>query len=158
MWFQLLLPHQTSNLAALVGRDGDRCVAFPQGLPYRHQKDAPGPSECGVQHSSGRKYLDGFQFCQGFKHWICLCTPSEAAEFVDKVQQQRWLEARYSDMVYVPPEDATSERTAEIISLPFPETMPERRSASVETTPPASGGALPETSLLKTLLMRPTPV
>ncbi|GFS66756.1 hypothetical protein NPIL_470691, partial [Nephila pilipes] len=46
-------------------------------------------------------------------------------EFVDKVQQQRCLEAQYSDMVYVPPEEATLERSPEIIPLPFPETVPE---------------------------------
>ncbi|GFT07727.1 hypothetical protein NPIL_352571, partial [Nephila pilipes] len=74
--------------------------------------------------------------------------------FVDKVQQQRCLEAQYSDMVYVPPEEPTLERSPESIPLPFP--MPERRPASVETTP-APGETVPEPSLLKTLLTRPAP-
>ncbi|GFU22798.1 hypothetical protein NPIL_590571, partial [Nephila pilipes] len=76
--------------------------------------------------------------------------------FVDKVQQQRCLEVQYSDMVYVPPEEATLERSPESIPLPFPETIPERRPASGETTP-ASGETVPESSLLKTLLTRPAP-
>ncbi|GFT36351.1 hypothetical protein NPIL_637811, partial [Nephila pilipes] len=79
--------------------------------------------------------------------------------FVDKVQQQRCLEAQYSDMVYVPPEEATLERCPEIIPLPFPETNPERRPASVETVPtlPAPRETVPESSLLRTLLTRPAP-
>ncbi|GFS92137.1 uncharacterized protein NPIL_171591 [Nephila pilipes] len=74
--------------------------------------------------------------------------------FVDKVQQQRCLEAQCSDMVYVPPEEATLERSPESIPLPFP--MPERRPASGETVP-APGETVPEPSLLKTLLTGPAP-
>ncbi|GFT81567.1 hypothetical protein NPIL_89291, partial [Nephila pilipes] len=59
-------------------------------------------------------------------------------------------------MVYVPPEEATLARSPEIIPLPFPETMPEKRPAFGETTP-APGETVPEPSLLKTLLTRPAP-
>ncbi|GFT89152.1 hypothetical protein NPIL_273201 [Nephila pilipes] len=38
-------------------------------------------------------------------------------EFVDKVQHQRRLEARYSDMMYVSPDDKSAERMPEIITL-----------------------------------------
>ncbi|GFT49774.1 hypothetical protein NPIL_32471 [Nephila pilipes] len=66
---------------------------------------------------------------------------------------------QYSDMVYVPPEEATFERSPKIIPLTFPETMPESRPASVETIPtlPAPGETVPEPSLLRTLLTRPAP-
>ncbi|GFT96412.1 hypothetical protein NPIL_183061 [Nephila pilipes] len=72
-------------------------------------------------------------------------------EFVDKVQQQRWLEAQNSDMVYVPPEDALAERRPEIITLPFPETVPEKIPAPLETLP-----TLP--APLETLPTLPAPV
>ncbi|GFS29873.1 hypothetical protein NPIL_235141 [Nephila pilipes] len=74
-------------------------------------------------------------------------------EFVDKVQQQRCLEAQYSDMVHVPPEDATVKRRPEIIPLPFPETIPERRPASLEKLPtlPAHVETIPEPSPPETI-------
>ncbi|GFT85285.1 hypothetical protein NPIL_11761, partial [Nephila pilipes] len=71
--------------------------------------------------------------------------------FVDKVQQQRCLEAQCSDMVYVPPEEPTLERSPESIPLPFPE------SSLLKTlfTRPAPEETVPEPSLLKTLLTHP---
>ncbi|GFT76532.1 hypothetical protein NPIL_534761 [Nephila pilipes] len=41
--------------------------------------------------------------------------------FVDKMQHQRWSEAQYLNMIYIPPEDVSAERVPEIIPLSFPE-------------------------------------
>ncbi|GFU37052.1 hypothetical protein NPIL_591441 [Nephila pilipes] len=60
-------------------------------------------------------------------------------------------------MVYVPPEDATPERSPEIIPLPFPETMPERRPAPLEklSTLPAPVETVSEPSPPKPILLKP---
>ncbi|GFS35462.1 uncharacterized protein NPIL_688381 [Nephila pilipes] len=219
MWFQLLLPFQTSTLSALVGRDGKiyfrlvdvaallskngvysfakrfqsvtlqgtDVLPFHKDYPIVTKKTHLVPpnvvynilaAENVPLSSSFAKALNmGYVFVPPVKQLLVesfkkspvlnVC-PEDASmpkgilvrkrvqAFVDKVQQQRCLEAQYSDMVYVPPEEATLERSPESIPLPFPETMPERRPASVETTP-APGETVPEPSLLKTLLTRPAP-
>ncbi|GFU03175.1 hypothetical protein NPIL_479021 [Nephila pilipes] len=63
-------------------------------------------------------------------------------------------------MVYVPPEDATAARRPEIIPLPFPETIPEKISAPVQTIP-APMETIPtlpvptESSPPKTIIQKP---
>ncbi|GFT83596.1 uncharacterized protein NPIL_106691 [Nephila pilipes] len=223
MWFQLLLPLQTSTLSVLVGRDGkiyfrlvdvaallskNGVYSFAkrfqsvtvQGtdvLPFH--KDYPivtkkthlvppnvvynilAAENVSLSSSFAKPLNMGYAFVppvkqllvESFKKSPVLIIFPEGASitkgtlvrkwiqaFMDKAQQQRCLEAQYSDMVYVPPEEATLERSPEIIPLSFPETMPERRPASVETVPtlPAPGETVPEPSLLRTLLTRPAPV
>ncbi|GFS71780.1 hypothetical protein NPIL_267681 [Nephila pilipes] len=78
-WWMLLLSEQewrvffAKRFQSVILAKGQMCC-LPQGSPHRHQKNAPW-SECGVQHSSGRKCPVEFQFCQGVNMWICLCTP-----------------------------------------------------------------------------------
>ncbi|GFT82959.1 hypothetical protein NPIL_279761 [Nephila pilipes] len=60
-------------------------------------------------------------------------------------------------MVYIPPEDAPAKRTPEIISLPFPETIPEKIPAPLEKLPmlPAPVETVPEPSPTELIILKP---
>ncbi|GFU03178.1 hypothetical protein NPIL_479031 [Nephila pilipes] len=53
----------------------ERCVAFPQGVPHPHQKDSPGPSECGVQHCSGKNVSLGSRFAKALNMGYAFVPP-----------------------------------------------------------------------------------
>ncbi|GFT24569.1 uncharacterized protein NPIL_239891 [Nephila pilipes] len=152
MWFQLLLPHQKSTLATPVGRDGK--------IYFRLVNIAALLSKNGI-YSFAKRFQsvvvqgkDVFPFHKDYpiiNKKIHLVSPNVvynivAAENVSlgfsfaKAFNTGSLWARCNSSVGCRPNTLTfftsllrAEKKPEIIPLPFPETIPEKRSAPLET-------------------------